>query len=123
MTDQIQVRGKDLSGSRFVGCDMSSTVFDDLDLTDAVFHNICLRGAQISAIDFGGASFSCMNTGEDRPRIPVTFKNMEFEDCTFEKCSFEGVKRVSADVTGMRIEGVLVSEMVEVYNKAKRRAL
>ena len=84
-----------------------------------MFHNINLRGAQLSAIDFGGATFSCMNTGEDRPRQPVVFKNIEFHDCEFVDCSFAGARITGADLTGMTIDGISVSEMLDAYKTSR----
>ena len=113
MSDKQRYENRDIAGSEFRHVNMSGTCFEDVDLSRARFFNINLRGADIGAVDFGGASFSCMNTGEDRPRLPAVYKNIELDDCTIQDCCFKNVKIINCDLTGMTIDGVLVSEMIK----------
>jgi uncharacterized protein YjbI with pentapeptide repeats len=113
MSEKLRFENKDVAGSEFRHVNMSGTTFEDVDLSRATFFNVNLRGADIGAVDFGGARFSCMNTGEDHPRLPVIFKNIELDDCTMQDCCFKNAKVVNCDLTGMTIDGVLVSEMVK----------
>lgn len=117
MSEPIEVVGEDVRQSKFAALNMSGTTFKGVDLSDAVFENINLRGARFSAIDFGGARFSCMNTGEDRPREPVVFENVELHDCTFNAGSFRGVKIIGAELEGMTIDGMPVEAMIKAYKK------
>ena len=117
MAEKYKVENKDIAGSEFRHLNMSGTVFEDVDLSGAKFFNINLRGANIGAVDFGGASFSCMNTGEDRERIPVVFRNLELDDCSIEKCCLLNVKITNCDLTGMTIDGVLLTDMINAYKK------
>ncbi|MHC4725920.1 MAG: pentapeptide repeat-containing protein [Planctomycetota bacterium] len=119
MPEKFNIENKDISGSQFRHLNMSETVFKDIDLSGAKFFNINLRGADIGAVDFGGASFSCMNTGEDRPRRPVVFNSIELDDCTIQNSFFRNTKIVNCDLTGMTIDGVLVTDMVEAYKRTK----
>jgi uncharacterized protein YjbI with pentapeptide repeats len=119
MSEKLNVENKDIKGSQFRHLNMSETVFEDIDLSGAKFFNINLRNAEIGAVDFGGASFSCMNTGEDRPRKPVVFNSIEFEDCTIQNSFFRNTKLVNCDLTGMTIDGVLVTDMLKAYKKTK----
>jgi len=106
MSEKLKIENKDITGSQFRHLNMSGTVFEDIDLSGAKFFDINLRGADIGAVDFGGASFSCMNTGEDRPRRPVVFKKTKIVNC---------------DLTGMTIDGVLVTDLLKAYKKTKLR--
>ena len=113
MSERQRFENRDIAGSEFRHVNMSGTCFEDVDLSRATFFNINLRGADIGAVDFGGARFSCMNTGEDRPGLPVIFKSIELDDCTIQNCCFKNAKVVNCDLTGMTIDGVLVSEMIK----------
>ncbi|UCF16149.1 MAG: pentapeptide repeat-containing protein [Phycisphaerales bacterium] len=119
MSEKCHVENKDIAGSQFRHANMSGAVFEDVDLSGAKFFNVNLRGAEIGAVDFGGASFSCMNTGEDRPRVPVVFNAIEFEDCTIQNSFFWNTKLVNCDLTGMTIDGIPVTDMLEAYKKTK----
>ena len=114
MSEKQRFENKDIAGSEFRHVNMSGTTFEDVSLSGATFFNINLRGAKIGAVDFGGAAFSCMNTGEDRPRLPAVFKNIELDDCTIQDSCFKNVRIINCDLTGMTINGVLVSEMIKV---------
>jgi uncharacterized protein YjbI with pentapeptide repeats len=118
MSEPYQVENKDIAGSQFRHANMSGAVFEDVDLGGAKFFNVNLRDAEIGAVDFGGASFSCMNTGEDRPRKPVVFNSIELDNCTFQDSHFRNTKLVNCDLTGMTIDGVAVTDMLEAYRKA-----
>ena len=118
MSEQFNVERKDISDSQFRHVNMSGAVFEDVNLSGAKFFNINLRDADIGAVDFGGASFSCMNTGEDRERRPVVFNSIELDDCTIRNSFFRNTKIINCDLTGMTIDGVLVTEMVKAYEMA-----
>ena len=106
-----------LAGAEFRGVNLAMAVFDDVDLSGAHFFNVNLRGAQIGAVDFGGASLSCMNTGEDRERVPATIENIELDDCTVSKCHFRSTKFVDCDWHGATIDGVPITELIATYRK------
>jgi len=118
VSEKYQVENKDIAGSQFRHANMSGAVFEDVDLSGAKFFNVNLQGAEIGAVDFGGASFSCMNTGEDRAREPVIFNAIEFEDCTIQNSFFWNTKLVNCDLTGMTIDGIPVTDMLEAYERA-----
>ncbi len=117
MSEKYKVEHKDIAGSEFRHVNMSGTVFEDTDLSGAKFFNINLRGADIGAVDFGGASFSCMNTGEGHPKQPAVFNSIELDDCRIQNSFFRNTRIVNCDLTGMTIDGVLVTDMVKAYKK------
>jgi len=119
---KLKVENINITGSELRHVNMSNTIFEDIDFSGAKFFNINLRNAQIGAVDFGGASFSCMNTGEGHPRKPVIFNSIELDDCTVQNSFFRGTKIVNCDLTGMTIDGALVTDMVEVYKKANPKS-
>jgi hypothetical protein len=68
--------------------------------------------------ELGGAEFSCLNTGEDRPRVPARFRDIELDDCTFEAGSLAGVQIDGARLDRMTIDGMVVTELIEAYQRA-----
>ncbi len=47
---------------------------------------------------------------------------IELDDCTIQNSYFRGTKIENCDLTGMTIDGVLVTDMVENYKKTKPKA-
>lgn len=115
MIEKQTIENADTTGSIFRHVNMPGSTFEDVNLSGARFFNASLRGASLGAIDFGGAFFSCMNTGEDRPKSPVQFKNIALDDCTFQECCFHGVKLVNCDVRGMTIQGMALADLIKAY--------
>jgi len=122
MSEKQSFQNRDISGSEFREVNLSGAVFEDIDLSGARFFNVNLRNAEIGAVDFGGSSFSCMNTGECFPMKPATFQNIELDDCTLRNCFFRKTHLVDCDLSGMTIDGILVSEMISQYKAAKSQS-
>ncbi|NIM93657.1 MAG: hypothetical protein GTO18_08090 [Anaerolineales bacterium] len=99
---------------------MSRTRIFDANISEMSFENINMRKSQFSAIDFGGARFSSRNTGEDRPKEPAIFENVEFDDCVFVNCVFSGVLLRGCKLEGMTIDGIPIEEMMKAYRKINR---
>jgi len=121
MSEKVRIEKKDISGSEFQQANMSGTVFEDVDLSRSRVFNVNLRNAEIGAVDFGGSSFSCMNTGEGFPRKPAAFQNLELDGCTLCNCFFRNTSLVNCDLTGMTIDGIIVSDMIKVYKENQSR--
>ena len=122
MDEPMEIEARDISGSSFRESDLSLTKFSDVNLEGATFENINLRKTSFSAVDLGGASFRCMNTGEDRPKEPVMFEDVELDDCQFHRCVFSGVKLSDCELEGMTIDGIRVTEMIKAYRRIERES-
>jgi len=120
-TPESRFDNLDMHGTVFHNLNLSGSSFEDINLSGARFFNINLRNAQIGAIDFGGSVLSCMNTGEDRPKLPVSFKDIELDGCTFTECAFTNVKLENCGLEGMRIDGIPVAEMLAAYREQRAR--
>jgi uncharacterized protein YjbI with pentapeptide repeats len=92
MPEKLTVENKDIRGSQFRHLNMSETVFEDIDLSGAKFFNT---------------------------RRPVVFNSIELDDCTIQNSYFRNTKIVNCDLTGMTIDGVLVTDMVKAYKRTK----
>jgi uncharacterized protein YjbI with pentapeptide repeats len=71
--------------------DLSRSEFRDVNLSEAVFDDVSLHGASFRNIALTGA----------------TFRNVCFGDVSIAEASY----------TGMRIEGILVTELLRVYRE------
>ena len=105
---------------------LSEADFNDVNLSKARFHNINFSDAQITAAQIGGALFKhigpppCGPGGQARQR-PVTFEEAMLCDSTFHKVDLSGVRITDCDLTGMTIDGMLVTDLIRAFSKEESR--
>ena len=74
---------------------------DNANLSGSDFHNVNLSGAKFDDVNLRGAEFN--NVGLTNSK----FHNICFGDVTIEHASYQG----------MKIEGILVTELLRVYTE------
>ena len=111
-----------LSGSRFNDVNLGGAEFDNVNLSKAGFHNINLSDASITAAQIGGARFKHIGPPPDKDgkqarQRPVTFEEAMLCDSTFRKVDMSNVKIIDCDLTGMTINGILVTDLLKEWKK------
>jgi len=108
--------------SEFEDLNMSEAKFTNINLSKARFHEINFSDVSFTAAQIGGATFKhigpppCGPEGQERQR-PVTFEEGMLCDSTFRSMDMSGVQIVDCDVTGMTIDGVLVTDLLAEWKK------
>jgi Pentapeptide repeats (8 copies) len=108
---------RNLAGSQFHAVTLTGADFDDVDLSNSRFHNVNLSNVTISAAQMGGASFRHVGPppdldGKQERQRPVRFEEMMLCDSTFRKVDLSNVRIVECDLTGMTIDGLLVTDLL-----------
>jgi|SaaInl7_100m_RNA_FD_contig_71_196125_length_2361_multi_3_in_0_out_0_3 uncharacterized protein YjbI with pentapeptide repeats len=85
-----------IDDSRFDDVGMARTEFDNVSLADAKFNNVNMSGATFHGIELRNAKFT-----------HVGLNDVELSDCTLE---------------GTRINGILVTDMLEAYQERQASA-
>ena len=85
----MKVERTNISASEFIDVNLSGTKFDDVNLSGARLHNVNLSGAQF----------------EDIALVRATFRNINFSHVSIDEACYEG----------MTINGILVTELLRVY--------
>lgn len=80
-----------IEDSRFINVGMARVEFDNVDLTDATFNNTNMSRVSFHGINFDSATFKA-----------VGLTNVTIDDCALE---------------GMKIGGILVTDMMDAYNE------
>jgi len=115
----------DLAGSVFNDVNLAGVAFKNVNLSRAKMHNINLSDLDLSAAQIGGAHFKHIGPppnkdGKQERQRPVTFEEAMLCDSTFRKVDLSNVKIIECDLTGMTIDGMLVSDLVAAYkNRGK----
>jgi len=128
----MNLKHDDISSSEFEDLNMTGTTFTnirllrarfhDINLSESRFHNINFSDVQFTGAQIGGTLFKHIGPPHDKdgkvPRQrPVTFEEMMLCDSVFRKVDLSGVKIVDCDMTGMTIDGILVSELIAAHKK------
>jgi uncharacterized protein YjbI with pentapeptide repeats len=112
----------DLAQSRFEMVNLEGAEFEDVNLGRASFHDINMSDVSITAAQIGGARFKHIGPPpgkdgkHDRQRA-VSFEEMQLCDSTFRDVDLSNVSIVDCNISGMTIDGVLVTEMMAAYNR------
>lgn len=111
-----------ISGSEFHDVNLSGSDFNDVNFSRTKFHNINFSDIQISAAQIGGATFKHIGpppdkNGKQAPQRPVTFEEAILCDSTFRKVDLSNVKITDCNLTGMTINGILVSDLLKEWEK------
>lgn len=112
----------DNSGSKFHDVNLSGSDFNDVNLSGTKFHNINLSDIQVSAVQIGGATFKHIGPPPDKDgkqarQRPVTFEEAMLCDSIFRKVDMSNVKITDCDLTGMTIDGILVTDLLKEWKK------
>jgi uncharacterized protein YjbI with pentapeptide repeats len=85
--------------SKNQNADLSHAEFDNTNLSRAGSHDVSLAGAQFVDVNFAGRAF------EDVALTGVIIRNANCSDVSIENARYDG----------MRIDGILVTELLRVY--------
>jgi hypothetical protein len=113
---------RNLAGAQFHRANMTGADLEDVNLSNARFHNVNLSNVTITAAQMGGAAFRHIGpppdaAGHQERQRPVRFEEMMLCDSTFRKVDLSNVRIAECDVTGMTIDGVLVTDMVAAFQR------
>jgi uncharacterized protein YjbI with pentapeptide repeats len=119
---------------RFENCNLTASTFDDISFRNVKITNTNMSGAEIENTQLGGAYIH--NVGmppkghpmydPEKKQQPLRFEDcklpVRFEDCnltgsTINDCNLSGVVIDDCNLAGMTINGILVEELLEAYNR------
>lgn len=115
-----------LAGSRFADINLAGAEFDNVNLGGATFDNVNLSDITIQFAQVGGARFCSVGPPPDKDgkrarQRPASFENMTLCDSTFRNVDLSNVQFVDCSLQGMRIDGILVTELLEDYGNREDR--
>jgi uncharacterized protein YjbI with pentapeptide repeats len=115
----------DISGSLFRDVNLAGSEFENVNMSQTRLHDINLSDISISAANLGGAHFKHLGpapdqNGKQERQKAITFEEAQLCDSTFKKVDLSNVKIIDCNLDGMTIDGVLVTDLIAAYKKAKR---
>jgi uncharacterized protein YjbI with pentapeptide repeats len=122
MPNKISIKHDDIAGSEFEDLNMAGTQFTNINLSGAQFHDINFSDVHFTAAQIGGTTFKHIGPmpdkdgKQDRQRS-VTFEEGMLCDSLFNRMDMTNVKIIDSDVTGMTIDGILVTDLLKEWKK------
>jgi len=109
-----------LGDAEFENVNLSGASFDNINLSHSKFHNISFADAEISAVNLGGATFRHIgpplnDAGVRPPQNPVSFVEADLNGSIFRDVDLSNVEIENCNVTGMKIDGIEVSDLLRAY--------
>jgi uncharacterized protein YjbI with pentapeptide repeats len=124
MTDRsepIAANDSDLTGSTFTRCVLKGVAFEDVAMPSARFRNINLADAAMQEMNLSRASFTAGMLPETRftdvNLAGATFDNVDLSDAAVRDANLSGVRISGCTLDRMRIDGILVTDLLVVYRK------
>lgn len=113
--------GQVMRDAHYHRADMTGSNFDGVNLTEARFYAVLAR-ATFTDTDLGDAVFDDVNLS-GATLNNVNLSEIAVTDANLSNATFAGVSLVNAsikdaDLTGMRINGVLVTDLLAAYERA-----
>jgi len=103
--EHMQWEDVSLAGTKITNANMSHFEVDGAQMGGAYIHNI------------GIPKEGDLHYNPDTANLPVRFEHCEFEGAQFTKCVLSNVELIDCDVTGMKINGILVEDLLKLISK------
>ena len=103
---------------------MEDSKYDNVNMKKVSFFNINMSDAKFAGINLGGAHFSCIGPAPDKNekserQRPILFENMMLCDSKFYKVDMSGVEMTDCNIDDMKVDGVLLSDLINAYKNIK----
>lgn len=106
---------------------LNNSDFFDVAMTNAKIVNANLSDLEIEGAQLGGAYIH--NIGmppKDHPMFdpdarqrPLRFEDCDLNNSTFTKCDLNAVELIDCDIKGLKINGILIEELINQYTVGK----
>jgi uncharacterized protein YjbI with pentapeptide repeats len=122
MPNKISIKYDDIAGSEFEDLNMADAQFTNINLSGSKFHDINFSDVHFTAAQIGGTIFKHIGPmpdkdgKQDRQR-PVIFEEGMLCYSIFHRMDMRNVKIIDCDITGMTIDGILVTNLLKEWKK------
>lgn len=125
MPRKIFIQQEDVSGAEFEDLKMTGSRFTNINLSGSRFHDINFTDVLFTAANIGGTTFKLIgpvpdSDGKQDRQRPVTFEEGMLYDSTFLRMDLTNVKVEECVLTGMQIDGILVTDLLKEWKKRNK---
>lgn len=122
MSEKLNVKHANIADSELEDLNMSGSRFTNINLSKAKFVNINFSDGLFAAAQIGGTLFKHIGPppdkdGKQERQRPVIFEEAMLCDSTFRKVDMSNVEIIDCNTEGMKIDGILVADMLAAYKE------
>lgn len=104
-----------MNGIHLAHANLSGSFFQDINFSD-----LTIREANLGGATFIHWGLPPNKDGTHPRQRPVTFEECSLHDSTFTRCTMENVQITDCNTKGMKINGILVSDLLAAYKDKER---
>ncbi|RIW32510.1 GNAT family N-acetyltransferase [Bacillus salacetis] len=108
-----------LMNAQFSNCNLSSSSFQNINLRHSLYADLNLSNSKFRLVTLGGVSF--MDTDLGDAGHPISFERCDLQGTKIKNSTLRNVEINNSDLTGMRIDGIPVEELLEAYYQVKNK--
>jgi uncharacterized protein YjbI with pentapeptide repeats len=122
MPNKLSIKHEDIAESEFEDVNLAGARFENINLGGAKFHDINFSDESFTAANIGGSLFKHIGPMPDKDgkmarQRSVTFEEGMLCDSIFRDIDMSGVQIIGCDLTGMTIDGILVTDLLAAWAK------
>ena len=102
-----------LAKSHISNCNLSHSKFQNINLRNSLYADLNFSNSEMVFVTLGGVRFTDTDLGEENR--PISFERCNLEGSTFSNSNLRNVEIQKSDLTGMKIDGVPVDDLIDAY--------
>ena len=102
-----------LSGLHLSNCNLSEARFQNINLQGALIADLNLSNSEFALVSLGGVHVHDTNIGDGSE--PIKFERCDLRGSKIQNCNLSNVHISDSDITGMKINGICVKDLLEAY--------
>ncbi|MGM0863239.1 MAG: GNAT family N-acetyltransferase [Bacillota bacterium] len=107
-----------LMGAQFSNCNLRESRFQNINFKKSLIADLNLSHSEFAHVIFGGVYVHDTTLGEEDE--PVRFERCDLKGSQFKGCNLNNVELVDCETEGMRINNILVKDLLEAYKVVRR---
>lgn len=96
---------------------LSNSLFNNVNMSNSLLGDANMDDIEICHASLAGAFIHDINLGSENKR-PLTIERCEMKDSKIVESDLRNVSLTNCDIEGMMIDGLLVTDLIEVYKKS-----
>ncbi|ETT86858.1 GNAT family N-acetyltransferase [Viridibacillus sp. FSL R5-0477] len=115
---QVNLKGSSFSNSNLMNsyisnCNLSHSKFQNINFRNSLIADLNLANSEILLASLGGVHFKDTDLGKENN--PILFERCDLKGSKLSHCNLKDVEIQNSEITGMKIDNILVEELLEAY--------
>ncbi len=108
-----------LMNAHFNNCNLEQSKFHNINFKHSVYADLNLSYSKMRLVTLAGVKFVDTNLGDDKE--PISFERCDLQGTRIRNCDLRNLEIKESDIAGMKIDGIPVEDLLEVYKQEMRK--